>query len=354
MDVRSVSLVAWIVLICLPACWQTASEHVVIQETFMTQGDKHNDIDSPAVWHGPEGQHWLIATSKSANKLFVYDAATGNFIATVGSEGTGPGQFKRPNGIAVVDDLVFVVERDNKRMQILDLPTMRVCGITHGDLQWPYGIAVVPSGLRTYDVYITDNPGPKGAATAKKIYQYRVVRAAGGCSINLVRVFGDDSGRGALWKVESIAADPAYNRLFIADEHPEHKDIKIYTLDGQFTGNILGAGLIKTEPEGIALYPSDDVEGYIVATDQDPVNNIFWIFDRATLAEKGSFIGATVRNTDGIALTHKTFGPFMQGALYAVHNDGNVGAFDWATIIKHAVARDMQRGDQCDRSVFAR
>jgi 3-phytase len=337
-----------LMLVCLPACWQPASEHVVIQETFMTQGNKTDDIDSPAVWHGPQGQHWLIATSKSADKLFIYDAATGDVIKTFGSSGTGPGHFKRPNGIAVVDDLAFIVERDNKRMQILHLPTMQLCGMTQGDLQHPYGIAVVQHALRTYDVYITDNPGPKNAETAKKIYQYRVVRAAGGCSINLVRIFGDESGPGALWKVESIAADPAYNRLFIADEHAAHKDIKIYTLDGNFTGIILGTDLFKTEPEGIALYPSTDIDGYIVATDQDRVNNIFWLFDRATLAEKGSFTGAVVRNTDGIALTHTSFGPFAEGALYAVHDDGTVGAFDWATIIKHAVMRDRLDKDRCD------
>lgn len=349
MYARSLSMIAWLVLVCLSGCWQPFTDHVVIQETFMTHGNNSDDIDSPAVWHGQQGQHWLVATSKSADKLFVYDAATGEIIKTFGSSGTGPGQFKRPNGIAIVDDLAFVVERDNKRIQILHLPTMQLCGMTHGDLQRPYGIAVVPTALHTYELYITDNPGVKFAETAKKIYQYRVVRAAGGCSINLIRIFGDDSGPGALWKVESIAADLAYNRLFIADEHPAHKDIKIYTLDGQFTGDTIGTGLFKTEPEGIALYATDERDGYLVCTDQDRVNNIFWLFDRALLTPKGSFIGAVVRNTDGIAVTPISFGPFMQGAMYAVHDDGNIGAFDWHTIAERVIARDLQHGDQCDR-----
>lgn len=33
-------------------------------------------------------------------------------------------------------------------------------------------------------------------------------------------------------------------------------------------------------------------------------------------------------NTDGIFVTESSFGPFEQGALYAVHNDGNTVAID--------------------------
>ena len=38
------------------------------------------------------------------------------------------------------------------------------------------------------------------------------------------------------------------------------------------------------------------------------------------------------RNTDGIAITQTAFGPFKKGAFYAVHDDGNIAAFDLADI----------------------
>jgi 3-phytase len=56
------------------------------------------------------------------------------------------------------------------------------------------------------------------------------------------------------------------------------------------------------------------------------------VFGRRTLAHRGSFRGPTVRNTDGVALTQTSFGPFSAGAFYAVHDDGNVAAFSWSAI----------------------
>lgn len=337
--------------ICLlfPACWQTPSAHdaatssvAQVAERFMTPVEDGFGIDSIAIWHGPQGQHWLLATAKSAHALVAYDAETGERVAVIGQQGTGPGEFIRPNGIAVMDDLVFVVERDGKRMQVIDLPTLRVCGTTHGQLESPYGIAVARRAKGKYDAYVTENAGIKGHITPKKIYHYSVERLAGGCSIKLVQIFGDTDGAGALWKVESLAVDPVHNRLFIADEHPERNDIKVYTLDGTFTGTIIGKGLIKSEPEGIAIYPTDDTRGYIICTDQDKQNNVFWLFDRVTLEPLGSFSGNIVRNTDGIACTTRAFGQFDHGALYAVHEDGSIGAYNWQDIMQVVDARASQ------------
>ncbi|NHN20667.1 phytase, partial [Bacillus amyloliquefaciens] len=80
------------------------------------------NIDSPAAWRAPDGRLWLIAPAKATDKLVVYDGSTGQPLRDVGSSGTAPGQFDRPNGIAVLDDLLWIVERDNHRVQVLSLP----------------------------------------------------------------------------------------------------------------------------------------------------------------------------------------------------------------------------------------
>ncbi|MDX1636639.1 MAG: hypothetical protein R3281_01635 [Balneolaceae bacterium] len=38
-------------------------EAVVLNEHFQTARDEDDNVDSPAVWHGPDGEHWLLATA---------------------------------------------------------------------------------------------------------------------------------------------------------------------------------------------------------------------------------------------------------------------------------------------------
>lgn len=325
-----------IVVLLLPGCWQsdTSPRTCIVSEYFTTESNTDLNVDSVAVWHGSLGQHWLLATAKTANAVLIYDAATGALLTTLGSPGTAIGQFERPNGIAVQDDFLFIVERDNKRLQIFHLPSMKPVGMMSGDLQRPYGITVYAVAKnKNYRVYVTDNDGPRRGVEPKKVYLYEASYDGGNMHIRLLKAFGDQEGTGALLKVESIAVDPQHNRLFVADEHTSRKNVKIYTLDGLFTGQTIGDGLIKSEPEGIALYEADD-GGYVVVTDQDRKNNLFWIFDRITLKPLRAFMGEHTRNTDGIAITNKSFGPFKAGALYAVHDDGSIHAYDWQQLMQ--------------------
>ena len=87
-----------------------------------------------------------------------------------------------------------------------------------------------------------------------------------------------------------------------------------------------------SQAEGIALYACGDGSGYWISTDQGETSNSFHIFDRQTLEHVGSFAGETTMNTDGIALTQVGFGPFPNGAFYAVHDDQSIAAFSWAEI----------------------
>jgi 3-phytase len=55
---------------------------------------------------------------------------------------------------------------------------------------------------------------------------------------------------------------------------------------------------------------------------------VFHFFDRRTLAQVGSFTGRTAAATDGIALRAAPSPGFPKGALFAVHDDKSVAAFD--------------------------
>jgi 3-phytase len=315
------------------------SPPVTVDEVFTTPRDTLDNIDSPAVWHGPDGQHWLIATAKESDMLVVSDAATGETLRRVGGSGTGPGQLDRPNGIAVAGDLVFVVERDNARVQVFSLPGMRPEGTYGmGDLRLPYGIAVLPEGPGSYVTWITDNyeqpdeTVPPDSLLGQRVRQYRVRPREGGANAELLRTFGATEGAGVLRVVESIGADVANGRLLIAEEREGESALKVYTLGGRFTGRIIPPAFFPSQAEGMALYTCGTRDGYWIATDQSVSANTFHVFDRRTLAHAGSFRGRTVRNTDGVALTQAGFGRFPAGAFYAVHDDGNVAAFSWADI----------------------
>ena len=272
--------------------------------------------------------------------LVVNDAATGKELRRVGGPGTGPGKMERPNGIFVIDDLAMVVERDNHRVQVFQLPSFKSIGI-FGDtlLKKPYGIAAYPApDPAGYIVYVTDNyempdeSVPPDSMLGQRVRQFRLTRAGGRITAEPVTAFGATSGAGVLKVVESIAADVPNNRLLVAEELETASHIKVYSLDGRFTGEIIDSGLFPHQAEGIILYACGDTSGYWVTTDQGMAVNTFHVFDRQSLSHLGSFRGAQTLNTDGIALTQRGFADFPNGAFYAVHNDGNVAAFSWSQI----------------------
>ena len=136
----------------------TERQVVRISEAFLTAMTPDDNIDSPASWQAADGSLWLIATAKATDKLVVYDGQTGAHLRDVGTAGAGPGQFDRPNGIAVIDDLVLVVERDNRRVQVMTLPDFAPIGhFGQDELRKPYGLWVNKTGQGSYDLYVTDS-----------------------------------------------------------------------------------------------------------------------------------------------------------------------------------------------------
>lgn len=316
-----------------------ATATVTLKEDFMTERTEPDNIDSPFPWHGPNGEHWIVTSAKEGHALVIYDANTGKTLRRIGKQGAGKGEFNRPNGVVVIDDLAIVVERDNHRVQVLRMPDFTPLGfIGAEELRKPYGATVYREPSGSYALYVTDNYElkedeiPPDSALGERVRQYRFTATAEGLKSESVRAFGDTSGEGTLRIVESIYADPANNRLLIAEEDERDTYAKVYTLDGKFTGKTLGRGIHHFQTEGIALYVCGDSAGYWILTDQSDSGNTFHVYDRMTLAHLGGFAGAVTANTDGIALTQKGYGNFPDGAFFAVHDDGGVGTFSWKRI----------------------
>ena len=311
----------------------------VVRETFITPHDTIDNVDSPAVWHGPNGASWLLSTAKTTNAVLVNDAATGVLVRRIGGTGKALGRLQRPNGILATDSLLFVVERDNRRVQVFGLPSLEPLG-TFGEsvLRMPYGIAAYPEHAGGYTVYVTDNyetengEVPPMQELDARVKRFRVRLDGRNLRTKLTGSFGDITPAGALQVVESIAVDVPNGRLLIAEELETDSHIKIYSLDGKYAGRDFGRGYFPQQAEGIALYACGDGEGYWLVTDQGEDRNTYHVFDRRSFEHRGSFSGERTRLTDGVALTQRHFGPFRAGAFYASHLDGSVSAFSWLDV----------------------
>lgn len=323
-----------------------------VDEAWISVSTPADNIDSVATWRTDEGKLLVIATAKEGNTLRVYDGEDGRFLRAIGESGHGIGQLSRPNGVFVVDGLGFIVERDNHRVQVFDLQRNTSLGVFGvDDLRYPYGLWLQRTQLGRYDVFVTDSyetPGEQvrpDAELDKRVKRFEVGVTDGQLTARLISAFGESAGEGRLRTVESIWGDPAHGRLLIADENAGRLDIKIYDFDGRFTGTLMGAGIFRNEPEGIALVDCGDREGYWIVSDQHTPHQIVRIFDRASLQEVASFAPTTTHTVDGIWFEPDAAPRFPRGALFTQHDDAAVSAFDWS-----AIATLLDLRDDCPAS----
>jgi 3-phytase len=323
-----------------PADVAVRSDTARIAEAFVSTFKEADNIDSPAIYHGPGGEHWVIATAKATHQLVVFDAVTGAELRRVGSEGVADGLLSRPNGILVLgDSVLLVVERDNRRVQGFRLPAFTPMGSFGADeLIKPYGLAVVERD-GAWRVYVTDNyetpeeTVPPLAELGARVKWYTVSVGAGDrLAAVLGGAFGDTTAAGAIQVTESIYADPANDVLLLAEELETDSYLKVYTLDGVFTGKTVGRGDFPQQAEGLALYACADGGGYWIATDQGPTVNTFHLYDRKDFTRLASFAAAVTNTTDGVVLTQRGFGPFPAGAFYMAHGDAAISALSWSDI----------------------
>ena len=310
-----------------------------VPESYVSAESPQDELDSLATWPAADGRTWLIASAKSTHRMVVFDADSGERLRDFGGEGSTRGQFDRPNGIAVFGDHVFVVERDNRRVQVLSLPSLEVAG-TFGEqeLRSPYGLWLHETEPGELEVYVTDSFQygdkfdvlPPFEELDQRVRRYRVqFDQAGRLRANYGGAFGDTREASALRMVESIAGDPANDRLLIADEDRRHDStLREYTFSGRYTGRSLPQDSFGAEAEGVALWTCPDGSGYWIAVDQLAPLTIFHLFDRLTLAPRGSFQGTVTAHTDGVALHAPATSRFPGGVLFAVHDDKSVSAFD--------------------------
>lgn len=331
--------------------------HQVVTEAFLTALTPEDNIDSPAAWRTPDGALWLLATAKESDKgLLLYDGQTGRTLRSVGGSGAAAGQFQRPNGIAVLGNRAYVVERDNRRVQVLSLPDFTPLGsFGEAQLRSPYGLWVRSLDDARIEVFVTDaymagedadgeDILPPLAELDQRMQRYVLHWNGQAFTARHAGPMGDTTEAGAIRIPESLWGDEAHGRLLVAEEDvATGTALREYSLDGRFLGRTIGLGLFRAQAEGIALWSCPDGSGYWLATDQFKDRSLFHVFDRQDLTHLGAFAGRTTANTDGVWLHQAASASFPAGVFYAVHDDQGVAAFDW-----RAIARALDLRQRCD------
>jgi hypothetical protein len=86
------------------------------------------DIGDLVRWHGADGVERLLVANGERNAVVVYDATTGQPLAT-----TAPGRFTGISGLSVDANRLFVSERGKRRIQVLSLPDLGTQAILTSD-----------------------------------------------------------------------------------------------------------------------------------------------------------------------------------------------------------------------------
>jgi DNA-binding beta-propeller fold protein YncE len=191
------------------------------------------ELDVEGRCHGRFGADLLkrpvgIAFSAKRNKLYVVDGGahtiqvfdlTGRSVASVGHQGTGPGEFNYPSHISCADNRLVVADSGSFRVQLLDLDgrhirTIGRKGDAAGDFSLPKGVALNSEG----HVYVVD----------AQFENIQIFDDQG----RLLMAFGEEgAGPGQFWLPAGLAIDEQ-DRIWVADSGNQRIQVFAYMRAG--------------------------------------------------------------------------------------------------------------------------
>jgi DNA-binding beta-propeller fold protein YncE len=202
-----------------------------------------------------------VFVSDNENHRIQEFTADGQFLTSIGGFGYDPGQFRWPAGLAFDPaGNLYVADASNDRIQVFGpdggfLRTWGARGSGEGELWYPYDVALDPSG----HVYVVDALN----------HRIQVFDATG----SFLRGWGSrGSGDGQFEYPGGIAVDAA-GFVYVADTANDR--IQKFDANGQFIGVIASAG----NGEGEVNAPGQlrfDSSGRLVVPDKDN-NRVQWL-----------------------------------------------------------------------------
>jgi len=311
-----------------------------LKPTVVTQPTP-NDTDDPAIWinKAEPSKSLIIGTDKqeATGGLYAYDLK-GNIVNKVYP-------MDRPNNVDIAyglmingkrTDIAVVTERKKDQIRVYSLPDLEpvdnggISVFEDSEQKDPMGIALYtnPADGKTYVIV-----GRKEGPSESYLYQYELTGSNGTVTAKRVRKFGNYSGKK---EIEAIMVDNELGYVYYSDET---SGIRKYYADPQ-KGNeelaFFGQKDFKRDHEGIALYRTNEKQGYILISDQQANKFVVYRREGNTGAHDHKMIATIPFSSiecDGADAVNFNFGaPFSKGIFVAMSNGKVFQFYDWEII----------------------
>ncbi len=274
------------------------------------------DQDDACVWVHPErpAESTVIASDKSAGRLFVYDLEGGVLQTLVAAK---PGNIDIRQNVKIdgrITDIVVVNQRTQGYKLLIyriDRQTRKLERLDDGNCTTDpnYGGCLYHSGKtnRLYFICTSET----GAVEQLEL----AGNGNGGVHVKRVRNL-------AIGKCEGAVADDEAGSLFIAEEK---KGVWRFDAepDAPTAGSLaakVGEHGLKGDVEGLSLWRRDGAAGALLVSDQG--RNRVLAYRREPPHEFiGEFAIAGAVQTDGIELCQANLGPKFPGGVFVCHTD---------------------------------
>ncbi|GGD22659.1 phytase [Hyunsoonleella pacifica] len=310
----------------------------VVAPDVITEKTLH-DTDDPAIWINPNdtSKSIVFGTDKNTEGAIYAFNLKGEIIEEKTIRG-----LKRPNNIDLeygfklndsteVDIIVFT-ERERQQIRLFSVPDMKP--LDSGGFKvfedaklpehnLPMGIALYKSP-ETKKVYAI--VGRKTGPNHGYLYQYELISDSLGIKVELVRQFGEFSGKK---EIEAIAVDDKKGIVYYSDEG--HCIRKYYAEPSKTVNEIycFGGEYFKEDIEGIAIADYGNRAFLIVSNQQAHTFNIFDAKTNAFIKE----INLGTIETDGCDVTTIALGEtFPNGLFISMNNEKNFYFHDLAKL----------------------
>ena len=193
----------------------TVADNTAIESAFFTSMGSKIDRATVSFHRAEDGSYRAVAPVKGTDTIVIYDAEKTSEVRKFGASGLEKGQFGTPVDTESLDNLLFVLERSNHRIQVFHLPEMKSFGFFGEDrLTAPARMALYRIENGAYYLYVSDTIDRNGEST-DYILRFSVSRGVNTIHGTYLKTFGYSPDSGYLNNVQSIDIDQAGKRVLV-------------------------------------------------------------------------------------------------------------------------------------------